>query len=102
MTIIRVDMGAGGWAAVPRATFDDARLSLRARGLLAWFLTRGDGFEVNALACRLHHGLGEEAWGRVVGELAIAGYYHRQKTRDAKGRVRTGITVTANVVSGGA
>lgn len=93
-SILRVDMGAGGWAAVPRSVFNRVGLSLAARGLLGWFLTRPDGWQVRVDWCRAHHGLGERAWSSLVCELAEAGYYHRKKVRDERGRVRTVVTIT--------
>lgn len=94
-SIVRVDMGAGGWTAVPRGVFSsDTGLSLAARGLLGWFLTRPDGWQVRVAWCMEHHRLGEKGWSTLVAELAAAGYYHREKTRDGRGRLRTAVTIT--------
>lgn len=93
--IIRVDMGAGGWAAVPRAVFDNDHLSLKARGLLAWFLTRGDGFYVCIEHVRRRFALGRDAWKTLAGELIAAGHYHRKLVRVAGGRIRTEVSITA-------
>jgi len=94
-SIVRVDMGAGGWAAVPRSVFNnESGLSLAARGLLGWFLTRPDGWQVRVDWCMKHHGLGEARWSRLANELAAAGYYHRLKTQDERGRLRTSVTIT--------
>lgn len=93
--IIRVDMGAGGWAAVPRAPLDNDLLSLQARGLLAWFLTRGDGFEVRVESCRRKFGLGRHAWSTLAGQLVAAGHYHRETARGEDGRIRTLVFITA-------
>ena len=94
-SIVRVDMGAGGWAAVPRNVFNnDSGLSLAARGLLGWFLTRPDGWQVRVKWCMEHHRLGDKGWSSLANELAAAGYYHRAKTQDERGRLRTSVTIT--------
>lgn len=94
-SIVRVDMGAGGWAAVPRNVFNnDSGLSLAARGLLGWFLTRPDGWQVRVAWCMEHHGLGDKGWSSLANELAAAGYYHREKKQDERGRLRTAVTIT--------
>jgi hypothetical protein len=94
-SIIRVELGAGGWAAVPRSALDNDQLSLAARGLLAWFLTRGDGFSVQVEAARRKFTLGRHAWATLAAELTAAGHYHRATVRDVRGRVRTVVSITA-------
>lgn len=92
--IIRVDHGEGGWAAVPLAAIGDQTLSLAARGLLTWFLTRPPGWEVRPDYCRRLFQIGEARWGGLTAELVRAGFYHRRVERDARGRVRTNILIT--------
>ena len=94
-TIIQVDLGEGGWAAIPRSVMENRELSLAARGLLSWFLTRGQGFEINVAACRVHHGLGEQAWATLATQLVGAGHYHRVTARGERGQIRTRVSITA-------
>lgn len=86
MTIIRVDKRAGHWEAVPVAMMNDARMSLEARGLAAWFVTRPPNWriQVGALAGLL--GVGREKVKRVLGELEAAGYLLRSRSHDVDGR----------------
>lgn len=94
-SIIKTDIGLGGWAAVPRSMLDDDSLTLAARGLLAWFLSRADGFEISIAACQTKHRLGETAWKSIADQLVAAGYYHRETRHDALGRIRTIVRITA-------
>jgi len=95
-SIIRIDMGAGGWTAVPRAIFsNESGLSLAARGLLGWFLTRPENWEVRIASCMREHGIGEKGWSTLAAELAAAGYYHRRTTRDETGHIRTAVSITS-------
>lgn len=98
--IIRVDMGAGGWAAIPRSSMGNQRLSLRARGLLSWFLTRTDGFEIRVEACRKINKLGRHAWSSIATELAREGHYHRRTVNGEGGQIRTVVSITALPVPG--
>ena len=94
MTVIRVDHGAGGWQAIPRAMLEDERISLAARGLMGWFLAKNETWRVQPDFCQKLFKLTSEKWGKLTGELIRAGYYHRVTTRDEKGRLRTSITIT--------
>lgn len=94
MTVIRVDHGAGGWQAIPRAMLEDERISLAARGLMGWFLSKNETWRVQPDFCQELFKLTSEKWGKLTGELIRAGYYHRVTTRDEKGRLRTSVTIT--------
>lgn len=93
-SIIKVDMNAGGWAAVPLAVINNESLSLAARGLLLWFLTRPQGWIIRVEYCKAKFALGDQAWVTITQQLADQGYYHRTKHRDARGRLTTQVTVT--------
>ena len=93
-------MGAGGWAAIPRSSMGNQRLSLRARGLLSWFLTRTDGFEIRVEACRKINKLGRHAWSSIATELAREGHYHRRTVNGEGGQIRTVVSITALPVPG--
>lgn len=93
-SIIKVDMSAGGWAAVPLAAINNDSLSLAARGLLLWFLTRPPGWVIRVEHCKAKFALGDHAWVTITQQLQAAGYYHRAKHRDTLGRLTTQVTIT--------
>ncbi len=93
-SIIRVDMSIGGWAAVPLAVINNDTLSLAARGLLLWFLTRPPGWVIRVEHCKAKFSLGEHAWATITQQLQVEGYYHRSKHRDTLGRLTTQVTIT--------
>ncbi|SFE25353.1 hypothetical protein [Paracidovorax konjaci] len=93
-SIIKVDMSAGGWAAVPLAVINNESLSLAARGLLLWFLTRPQGWIIRVEYCKAKFSLGDQAWVTITQQLSRQGYYHRAKHRDARGRLTTQVTIT--------
>jgi hypothetical protein len=94
MTVITVDHSQGGWKAIPRALMDDSRLSLAARGFMGWILVKPENWAVRPEFCKATFGLSDERWSKLTKELIAAGYYHRQTTRDLKGRVTTRVTIT--------
>ncbi len=49
-TIICVDKSAGNWDAIPRDLIDDDRLSLEARAVAMWFLSRPKDWEIRPAA----------------------------------------------------
>ena len=93
-SIIRVDMSVGGWAAVPLAVVNNDTLTLAARGLLLWFLTRPPGWVIRVEHCKAKFSLGEHAWATITQQLQVEGYYHRSKHRDTLGRLTTQVTIT--------
>ena len=94
MTVITVDHSLGGWKAIPRALMDDSRLSLAARGFMGWILVKPETWTVRPEFCKATFGMSDERWSKLTKELIEAGYYHRQTTRDEKGRVTTKVTIT--------
>ena len=88
MTILRLDLSAGGWRAVPPALFEDARLSLDTRGVAGFIATRSESFELKVAGlCRMLN-IGEDRWRRIGRELASAGYLKRVFGKDSRGRFR--------------
>lgn len=69
-------------------TIEDPALSFKALGLLAWLLSRPDGWEVNHRQIAAAHGDGEYAVRSALGELETAGYLRRSCERDPAGRWR--------------
>jgi hypothetical protein len=88
VTILRFDLQAGGWRAVPPPIFEDARLSLDTRGVVGFVITRSDSFQLTVSGlCRLLR-LGEDRWRRISAELTNAGYLRRIIGKDERGRFR--------------
>lgn len=87
---------------LPNATARDERLSYLARGILVEILSRPDGWETTAdrlmEQARFHRGdkrgEGRRAIRAAFAELEAAGYMHRVKSRDKRGRYVTTIWVT--------
>lgn len=87
---------------VPNSTARDERLSYLARGILVEILSRPDGWETTAdqLMQRARQyrgekrGEGRRAIRAAFVELEAAGYMHRVRTRDKRGRMTTTVYVT--------
>jgi hypothetical protein len=92
--IIRVDKSAGNWDAIPRTLIDDDRLSLEARAVAMWFLSRPPGWEIRATAlpfllkdatrCSGH--VGRDFAQRMLRELKLCGYLKRTRTQTSSGQ----------------
>jgi hypothetical protein len=69
-----------------RAAAQDARLSWEATGLLAYLLSKPDGWEVNGRAIARERSAGREKVGRILKELRTFGYLRlvRLKTEDGR------------------
>lgn len=95
-TIIRVHKNAGNWDAIPRTLIDDDRLSLEARAVAMWFLSRPPGWEIRATAlpfllkdatrCSGH--VGRDFAQRMLRELQLCGYLKRTRTKTPSGQWR--------------
>jgi hypothetical protein len=79
---------------IPRPTIRDARLSFRARGLLAFILDLPKGWDVNAAFLVKQGKEGREAVYAALSELRAAGYYRVEKRRADGGRWVTGTAVS--------
>lgn len=86
MSIIRVRFDQGGWCAIPNATLNDRRLRLDALGLLAWLLSKPDGWEVRPRALELEFLAGRDKIRGLLKNMEEAGYLRRSKFRDPAGR----------------
>ncbi|MGH9095733.1 MAG: hypothetical protein ACRDXE_11275 [Acidimicrobiales bacterium] len=64
---------------IDNQTIEDARLSFKALGLLAYLLSRPDGWEVRAPHLASTHGDGEYAVRAALTELGEAGYLERRQ-----------------------
>lgn len=86
MTILRIDLGAGGWRAVPPQIFEDERLSLDTRCVAGFIATRSDSFSLSVGGlCKLLK-IGEDKWKRMSAELKEAGYLRHIVSRNKAGR----------------
>lgn len=81
MSIIRTH--SKGWEAVPRAPFEDRRLSLVTRGVLGWLLTRPENWEIRVSSMLRLLPMSEFIWQKTVSpELQSAGYLTVSRSRE--------------------
>ncbi len=80
MTTIRVPHRRR-FTSIDRATLNDASLSFRARGVLAWLLDKPDDWTTTADAIAVHGLEGRDAIRAVLNELELNGYLLRRKWR---------------------
>lgn len=86
MTVIRVEHERA-YAVIANAALEDRRLSFRARGVLAFLLSRPDGWRIRSDHLAAHAQEGRDAIRSALTELEEAGYLTRGKRRDpATGR----------------
>ncbi|MFE5717653.1 hypothetical protein [Streptomyces erythrochromogenes] len=87
MTILRRHLSSG-YTVLPTATLEDARLSFRARGILAYLLAKPDTWKVAADRIAKAGKEGVEAVRTALRELKDAGYYRVVTERMADGTLR--------------
>lgn len=75
-----------GWTTVPNAALEDERLSYRARGVLAYLLSRPDGWETDSEKIARAGKEGREAIRTALRELDDCGYLVRRRKQDQRGR----------------
>lgn len=72
---------------LPNVYARDKRLSWVARGILAWLMTHGDGFQITMRQLEGESWKeGREALRSAIAELEKLGYLHRQETRGRGGQ----------------
>lgn len=85
------------FAIIANAALEDTRLSWRARGVLAYLLSRPEGWSTSGvrLASQSPGGAeGRDAMQAVIKELKQVGYLRSEKTQDARGRWTTALIIT--------
>lgn len=88
MTTIRVER-RHRYTSIDRGALNDARLSFRARGILAYLLDKPDDWRTNASAVAAAGREGREAVRTALRELETCGYLHRRKWRNLSGQWET-------------
>jgi hypothetical protein len=102
--IVRKTPNPHGWTTLPNQTLDDDALSFRARGVLAWLLSRPDGWETDSArmakngtrragARRADGREGRDAIRTALNELEAAGYIYRPRLQSEQGKWRTEVFV---------
>ncbi|MFF4606123.1 hypothetical protein ACFY12_25705 [Streptomyces sp. NPDC001339] len=86
MTILRRHLSTG-FTVVPTAALEDARLSFRARGVLAFLISKPDAWKVRAESLASAGKEGKEAIKTALRELKDCGYYRVVTERMADGRL---------------
>lgn len=87
---------ADRFAMIANEALENASLTWRARGVLAYLLSRPEGWSTSAerLAAMSPKGKeGRDAMRAVLNELEAAGYIRREKTQDSRGRWSTTLVV---------
>ena len=72
-----------GWGQVNRRAVDDERLSIGARGVLAWLLTRPDDHRIHIEHCLSRWRISQPTWARIRLELEAAGYLRVEKRKES-------------------
>lgn len=87
--IIRAERPSDRFAQISNDTLADKRLSYRARGVLAYLLSRPVGWTTSREAIARQGTEGRDAIGTALRELEAVGYVRRVRTQDAGGRWST-------------
>ncbi|MFD3511971.1 hypothetical protein [Streptomyces sp. NPDC058657] len=87
MTILRRHLSTG-FTVLPTATLEDARLSFRARGILAYLIAKPDTWTVRTESIAKAGREGRDAVRKAVQELKLLGYYRVVTERLADGTLR--------------
>lgn len=87
--IIRRVQNPRGWTSLPNAALEDERLSFRARGLLAYLLSRPQEWQTDSEKLARAGREGREAVRTALRELVDLRYIIRVKSQDERGRWST-------------
>lgn len=84
-----------GFVIMPNTSATDSRLSFRARGLLAYMLSRPPGWSFDAARMAAEGLEGRDAIRKALHELKALGYYRATRVRTDRGRFVTVTEVAA-------
>lgn len=86
--IIRAERSSRRYQVVDKGPFGrGSPLSIEARGVLISLLMFPDDWEIRPAALARGLEIGRDRCYRILGELTEHGYLHRERTRDARGRI---------------
>lgn len=84
--IIRAQRPKSNFTIIPNEVLNDARLSFKATGVLVYILSKPDGWRTLTTQLATAKKENEHAIRTAMQELEEAGYVHRWRYKDAKGR----------------
>ena len=87
MSIVRTASPARNFTIVSNDVINDSRLSLEARGLLLWLLSKPENWQTNSDLLAAQHDVGRDRIRRVLRQLAEVGYMKLETLRDESGRI---------------
>ena len=87
--IVRSPKPDSGWTMIDNRTLGDTSLSFRARGVLAFILSKPDHWRTSAANLARQAQEGRDAINTALGELEAAGYLERRRSQDSAGRWKT-------------
>lgn len=85
--LLQFDPPQVGFSMVPNRALEDVRLSIEARGALAWMASRPRGWRLSVSDALLALGCGRDRWQRICRELRAVGALARRPMRAADGRI---------------
>jgi hypothetical protein len=87
--IVRGPRAERDFTIIRNATLRDARLTFKARGLLAFILSQPEGYRVSAEELAVEGPDGRDAIRSALREMEAGGYLRREKRRTGDGRLMT-------------
>lgn len=87
MSIVRTASPVRNFTIVSNDVINDARLSLEARGLLLWLLSKPENWQTNSDLLAAQHGVGRDRIRRVLRQLSDVGYMKLETLRNEAGRI---------------
>lgn len=94
--IVRAERPRESFTVISNTVINNHRLTLRARGLLIWILSKPDHWTVTNAGIAQQMPEGREAIRTAMAELEQAGYVQRRRRQDERGRWSTATVVFDN------
>mgnify|MGYP002655706527 CR=1 FL=1 len=88
MAVFRVYKESGNFVTVHKSFIHDDNLSWKAKGILLYLLSRPDDWRIYETELNKHSSDGRDSLRTGIKELEEAGYIHRTRRRNEKGRLR--------------